>query len=164
MRRRLRDLGAAGPRVYGLSALGALEGAVRNDQDRLSASGVPGLRADLELFLTAGKTRLFLDNVASRAARLVSVQQQDLLLGRLTRDRGTEVPEIMAAFDARMNDLTVRQHAVASTIADRAEADLPGLTAARSMAWQQELAGTARPRSPARHCRPATATAPPGPR
>ena len=127
------------PRVYGLSALGALEGAVRNDQDRLSASGVPGLRADLELFLTAGKTRLFLDNVASRAARLVSVQQQDLLLGRLTRDRGTEVPEIMAAFDARMNDLTVRQHAVASTIADRAEADLPGLTAARSMAWQQEL-------------------------
>lgn len=49
-----------------------------NDQDRLSASGVPGLRADLELFLTAGKTRLFLDNVAGSAARLVSAQRQDL--------------------------------------------------------------------------------------
>lgn len=110
-----------------------------NDQDRLSASGVPGLRADLELFLTAGKTRLFLDNVAGSAARLVSAQRQDLLLGRLTRDRGADVPEIMAAFDARMRDLAARQHAAAAGITDRASAGLPGLTAARGTAWRQEL-------------------------
>ena len=139
VRHRLRDLGVADPRVYGLSALEALEGVTGNDQRRLSASGVPGLRADLELFLTTGKTRLFLDNVASSAARLVSAQRQDLLLGRLTRDRGPEVPQIMAAFDARMEDLAVRQHAAAATMADRVEAGLPGLTAARSMAWRQEL-------------------------
>jgi dynamin family protein len=139
VRLRLRDLGAAAPRVYGVSALEALEGVVGNDQDRLSASGVPGLRADLELFLTAGKARLFLDNVAGGAARLVSAQRQDLLLGRLTRDRGTEVPEIMAPFDARVQDLAARQHAAAAVIADRAGADLPGLTATRSMAWRQEL-------------------------
>lgn len=139
VRHRLHGLGAAGPRVYGLSALEALEGVVGNDQDRLSASGVPGLRADLELFLTAGKTRLFLDNVAGSAARLVSAQRQDLLLGRLTRDRGADVPEIMAAFDVRMRDLAARQHTAAAAIMDRASTGLPGLTVARGTAWRQEL-------------------------
>ena len=139
VRQRLRDLGGAAPRVYGMSALEALEGVVGNDQDRLSASGVPRLRADLELFLTTGKTRLFLDNVAGGAARLVSAQRQDLLLGRLTRDRGAEVHEIMAAFDARVDDLAVRQHAASAMIADRVEAGLPVLTVARSTAWRQEL-------------------------
>lgn len=139
VRRRLHDLGVAGPRVYGMSALAALDGVAGNDRDRLSASGVPGLRADLELFLTAGKIRLFLDNVASSASRLVSAQQQDLLLGRLASERGAEVPQIVAAFDACMKDLAVRQHAVAATIADRAEADLPGLIAARSATWRQDL-------------------------
>ena len=139
VRRRLQDLGAAGPRVYGLSALQALDGVVGNDKARLSASGVPGLRTDLELFLTVGKTRLFLDNVAGSAARLVSAQRQDLLLGRLTRDRSAEVPAIMAAFDASVRDLAARQHAASAAIAARAEARLPGLTAARGAAWRQEL-------------------------
>jgi hypothetical protein len=136
---RLRDSGVAAPRVYGLSALEALEGVVRNDPGHLSASGVPGFQADLQMFLTTDKTRLFLDNVASGAAWLVSAQRQDLLLGWLARDRGPEVPEIMAAFDSRMKDLASRQHAAVATIADRIEAGLPGLTAARSAAWRQEL-------------------------
>jgi hypothetical protein len=139
VRHRFRDLGVAGPRVYGLSALEALEGALGNDQGRLSASGVPSLRADLELFLATGKTRLFLDNVASRTARLVSAQRQDLLLGRLTRDCGTEVPEIVTAFDARMRDLEEHQRAAAARIAARIEATLPDLIDARSAAWRQEL-------------------------
>ncbi|MGH3207078.1 MAG: dynamin family protein [Trebonia sp.] len=101
VRCRLRDLEVTGPRVHGLSALEALEGVVGDDQARLSASGVPGLRADLERFLTNDKTRLILDNVASRAARLVAAQRRELLLGRLAGERGTEVPGLMAAFDAR---------------------------------------------------------------
>jgi hypothetical protein len=139
VQRQLDELGISAPRVYGLSALEALEGIMGNDQGRLSASGIPGLRADLERFLTAGKTRLFLDNVASRAARLVSAQRQALLLGRLARDRSPEVPKIMASFDARVQDLAARQRAAAATITDRIEAGLPGVVAARSTAWRQEL-------------------------
>lgn len=139
IRQRLLGLGVTGPRVYGLSALEALEGVVGNDQGRLSASGVPGLRADLELFLTTGKTRLFLDNVASGAVRLVAAQRQDLLLGHLASNDGSEVPGILVPFDARMEDLATRQRAAASRIADRIEAGLPGLIAARSTAWRQEL-------------------------
>jgi Dynamin family len=139
VRHRLGALGVTVPRIYGLSALKALEGVLEKDQDRLSASGVPGLRADLERFLITGKTRLFLDNVAGRAARLVSAQRQDLLLGRLGRERGTEVPGIMAAFDARVQDLSAQQGAAAVRIADLIEAGLPGLMTARSAGWRQEL-------------------------
>jgi len=139
VRRQLRELGVTAPRVYGLSAIGALESVVGNDRDRLSASGVPGLRADLELFLTDGKTRLFLDNIAGRAAGLVSAQRRNLLLGRLTRDHGRELPAIMAAFDARIQDLAARQRAAVASMTDRIEAALPGLLAARSAAWQREL-------------------------
>jgi len=137
--RRLGELGVTGPRVYGLSALEALEGVTGNDRDRVSASGVAGFRADLELFLTADKTRLFLDNLAGSAARLVSAQRRDMLLGLLTRDRSAEVPEIMADFGARMEELAARQRAAAAAIGDRAGAGLPGLMAARSTAWRQEL-------------------------
>lgn len=137
VRSRLGELGVAAPRIYGLSALEALDGVLRDDQGRLSASGIPGLRADLELFLAADKTRLFLDNVASQTALLVSAQRRDLLLGRLASD--PVVPEVMAAFDARMQDLAARQRAAATAITDRIEADLPGLIAARSTAWRQEL-------------------------
>lgn len=139
VRCRLRDLEVTGPRVHGLSALEALEGVVGDDQARLSASGVPGLRADLERFLTNDKTRLILDDVASRAARLVAAQRRELLLGRLAGERGTEVPGLMAAFDARVADLSARQRAAAARIADRIEASLPGLVSARSAGWRQEL-------------------------
>ena len=139
VRHRLRDLGLPDPGVYGVSALEALEGVLRDEPDRMSASGVPALRADLQRLLTIDKTRLFLDNVASHAVQLVSAQRQDLSLGRLTRDHSTEVTGIMAAFDARMDELADRQRAVAARIVDRIEAGLPDLIAARSQLWRQEL-------------------------
>jgi len=137
VRRHLRDdLGIAEPRIYGLSALEALDGVTSGDPEQLSASGLPSLRADLESFLTTDKTRLFLGNVAGSAARLVSAQQRNLLLGRVARD---DVPRILAAFDARMTDLTRQQRVLATEIAGKVETGLPGLLAERSAAWQEEL-------------------------
>lgn len=139
VRRRLRDdLGIAEPRIYGLSALEALDGVTRADPVRLSASGLPGLRADLELFLTTDKTRLFLGNVVAGAARLVSAQRRNLRLGRVARD---EVPGILAAFDARMRDLAGEQHAIAAKVAGKVETGLPGLLTERSVPWRAELQG-----------------------
>ena len=139
VRRRLRDdLGIAEPSIYGLSALEALDGVTLGDPARLSASGLPSLGADLELFLTTDKTRLVLGNVAGGAARLVSAQQRNLRLGRVARD---DVPEILAAFDERMRDLEGEQRAVAAKVIDKVEASLPGLLAARSVAWRAELQG-----------------------
>ena len=139
MRRRLRDdLGIAEPRIYGLSALEALAGVTRGDPAWQSASGLPSLGADLELFLTTDKTRLFLSNVAGGAARLVSAQQRNLRLGRVARD---DVPGILAAFDERMRDLASEQRSAAARIADKVETSLPGLLAERSVAWQAELQG-----------------------
>ena len=84
VRRRLRDdLGIGEPRLFGLSALEALEAVVQGDRGRLSGSGLPQLRATLDEFLTTGKTQVFLGNIAGRAARLVSGQRRDLRLGRL---------------------------------------------------------------------------------
>jgi hypothetical protein len=106
VRHRLReDLGMAGPRIFTLSALQALEAEVHGDDGLLSGSGPPDLHAELREFLTVGKTRLFLRNIAGRAARLVAGQQRDLRLGRLALD-GRPGPEaVLAAFDAHMADL-----------------------------------------------------------
>lgn len=139
VRRRLRDhLGIAEPRIYGLSALEALDGVTRSDPGRLSASGLPSLRADLELFLTTDKTRLSLGNVAGGGALLVSAQQRNLRLGRVARD---DVPGILAAFDARMRDLAGQQRATAAKVAGKVETSLPDLLAERSATWQAELRG-----------------------
>jgi len=140
---RLRDdLGIADPRIYGLSALEALDAVTSGDQGRLSASGLPGLRADLELFLTTDKTRLFLGNVAAGAARLVSAQRRNLRLGQVAAD---DVPGILAAFDARMRDLAGQQRAVAAKVAGKVEAGLPGLLAERRATWQADLRGLLEP-------------------
>jgi hypothetical protein len=140
VRRRLsEDLGVSQPRVFALSALEALEAMIHNDQGRLAASGLPGLRGPLEQFLTTDKTRLFLRNVADRAARLVSVQQRDLRLGRLALDSGPRIPEVLTAFDARVAELASLQRATASQLADVVDARLPDLLAGRSAAWQAGL-------------------------
>ncbi len=140
VRRRLReDLGMGAPRLFALSALDALDGVLHGDQGRLSASGVPGLRASLAEFLTADKTRVFLRNVADRAATLVAAQRRGLELGRLARDDGVRVTEVLAAFDARMAELTGQQRRTAARIAGIIDAGLPDRLAARSEAWQAEL-------------------------
>jgi hypothetical protein len=142
VRHRLRgDLGMAGPRIFPLSALQALEAVVHGDDGLLCGSGLSDLHAELREFLTAGKTRLFLRNIAGRAARLVAGQQRGLRLGRLALD-GRPGPEaVLASFDARMADLDRQRSVLAGTIAGRIEAGLPGLLAARNPDWSSRLLG-----------------------
>ena len=140
VRNRLRqDLGMSGPRLFPLSALQALEAVVQGDDGLLAASGLPDLHAELREFLAAGKTRLFLRNIADRAAGLVAGQQRGLRLGRLALDGGPSPDAVLAAFDARMADLDRQRGVIAGTIADRIETGLPGLLAARSPDWQSRL-------------------------
>jgi GTPase SAR1 family protein len=140
IQRRLRkDLGMDRPRLFALSALEALEAAVNGDAGRLAGSGLPELHAELREFLTTGKTRVFLRNIAGRAARLVAGQQRDLRLGRLTLDGGPAPQQVLAAFDVRMADLDRRRAAMTAAITGRIETHLPGLLAARSPDWQASL-------------------------
>jgi GTPase SAR1 family protein len=140
IQRRLReDLNLGEPRVFALSAREALDAVIEGDSRRLDASGLPALHSALTEFLTTDKTRLFLRNVANRAARLVAGQRRDLRLGCLTLDGGPGPPEVLAAFGARMAELGQQQRTVASKIATRIETSLPGLLAARSPAWQANL-------------------------
>jgi hypothetical protein len=147
VRRRARDdLGIGEPRLFGLSALEALEGVVQGDRGRLSGSGLPQLRGTLDEFLTTGKTQVFLGNIADRAARLVSGQRRDLRLGRLRLDGGPDPSAVLAAFDTRMAELGRQRAAAADKIADRIDSGLPGLLAARSKAWQASLRDLIEPR------------------
>ena len=140
VRRRLReDLGMSEPRLFALSALEALQAVVQDDRGRLSGSGLPQLRAELEEFLTTGKAEVFLRNIAGRAARLVSDQRRDLLLGRLRLDGGPDPSGVLAAFEARMADLSQRRSTVAEKLTSRIDADLPGLLSGQSVAWQASL-------------------------
>jgi hypothetical protein len=140
IRRRLReDLGMGGPRLFALSALEALEAVVAGDGERLAGSGLPELHAELREFLTAGKTRLFLRNIADRAASLAARQQRGLRLGRLALDGGPAPQQVLAAFDARMAGLDRCRAAVTATITERIETTLPGLLAARGPDWQASL-------------------------
>ena len=148
VRNRLReDLGMSGPRIFALSALQALEAVVHGDDRRLADSGLPELHAELREFLTAGQARLFLGNIAGRAARLAAGQQRGLRLGRLARDGGPGPEAVLAAFDARMAGLDRQRSVMAGTIASRIEAGLPGLLAARAPGWQSGLLELLGPRA-----------------
>ncbi len=148
VRRRVRDdLGIGEPRLVALSARDALEAVVQGDRGRLSGSGLEQLRAPLDEFLTTGKTRVFLGNIAGRAARLVCGQRRDLRLGRLRLDGGPDPSAVLAAFDTRMAELGTQLSAAAATIADRIETGLPELLAARSEAWQRSLRELIEPRA-----------------
>jgi len=146
-RRVLDDLRIGEPRLFGLSALEALEAVVQGDRGRLSGSGLPQLRTTLDEFLTTGKTQVFLGNIADRAARLVSGQRRDLRLGRLRLDDGPDPSTVLASFDTRMAELDRQRGAVAARIADRIDTSLPELLAARSHAWQASLRDLIEPRA-----------------
>ncbi|MGH3182388.1 MAG: hypothetical protein ACRDOE_10865, partial [Streptosporangiaceae bacterium] len=140
IRCRLReDLDLGELRLYTLSALEALEAVVQDDRTRLDDSGLAPLHAALTEFLATDKTRVFLCNVAERAAGLVAGQRRDLRLGRLALDGGPDPPGVLAAFDARMSELGQQQRAVAAKVAARIEAKLANLLAARSPGWQAGL-------------------------
>lgn len=140
VRHRLRDyLGMSEPRLFALSALQALEAVVSGDGERLADTGLPDLHAELREFLIADKTQLFLRNIAGHAANLVAGQQRDLQLGRLPLDGGLAPEAVLAAFETRMTDLDRQRGVIANTIADRIEAGLPGLLAARQPDWERGL-------------------------
>ena len=140
VRRRLReDLGLGEPRLFGLSALEALEATVRGDTERLSGSGLAPLHAALTGFLATGKTRLFLRNVAERGAALAAAQRRNLQLGRLALDGGPHPSQVLSAFDVRMAELDRERRGTADKIIRRIASDLPDLLTARSTAWQASL-------------------------
>ncbi len=140
VRRRLRDdLQLGEPRVFALSALEALEARIQADDGRLADSGLLPLEAALEQFLTTEKATLFLCNIAVRTGKLVTCQRRDLRLGRLITDGGPDPETVATAFEARIDDLEIQQREIAQKIANRIDADLPGLLAARSPAWQADL-------------------------
>lgn len=142
VRRRLGDDMRLGElRLFAVSALEALQARTQGDDERLAASGLLALEADLVGFLTTEKARLFLLRVAARAANLVARQRRDLQLGRLGPDRAT----VAEAFEVRMNDLVAEQRRVADAMARRVEAELPRLFDIRRAAWQGELAGALAP-------------------
>lgn len=142
VRRRLRDdLQLGEPRVFALSALEALQARTQADDERLAGSGLPALEAALVQFLTTEKATLFLHNIAARTAKLVTGQRRDLRLGRLAADGGSDPELVAAAFEARIGDLDTQQREVTQKIANRIDAELPDLLAARSPAWQIELRG-----------------------
>jgi Dynamin family len=140
VRCRLReDLGLGEPRLFGLSALEALEATVQGDSERLSGSGLTALRAALTGFLATGKTRLFLHNVAERGAALVAGQRRNLQLGRLALDGGPHPSQVLTGFAVRMAELDQERRSTADKITGRIASGLPDLLTARSPAWQASL-------------------------
>ena len=140
VRRRLReDLGLGEPRLFGLSALEALEATVQGDSERLSGSGLAPLHAALTSFLATGKTRLFLRNLAERGAALVAGQRRNLQLGRLALDGGPHPSQVLTGFAVRMAELDQERRGAADKITGRIASGLPDLLTARSPAWQASL-------------------------
>ena len=140
VRRRLReDLGLGEPRLFGVSALEALEATVQGDSERLSGSGLAPLHAALTGFLATGKTRLFLRNVAERGAALVAGQRRNLQLGRLALDGGPHPSQVLTGFAVRMAELDQERGSTADKITGRIASGLPDLLTARSPAWQASL-------------------------
>jgi small GTP-binding protein len=140
VRRRLQDdLRLGEVRLFALSALQALQARIEADDERFAASGLPALEAALVQFLMTEKATLFLHTLAARAERLVASQRRDLRLGRLTADGGPDPEVVAAAFEARIRDLDTAQRQVTEKIAQRIEAELPGLLATRSSTWQAQL-------------------------
>jgi GTPase SAR1 family protein len=133
------DLGMGQPRLFGLSALEALEARTTGDRERLFGSGLAPLYAALAGFLATGKTRLLLGNVTERAAALVAIRRRDLRLGRLASDGGPDPAAVLTAFDARMAELDQAQRGLAGEIEATIDSRLPGLLAARSASWQASL-------------------------
>jgi len=105
VRQQLADLGLGELRVFGLSALEALDARDRSDDARLAASGLPALESALVGLPTTERAKTFLQNVAARAANLVNRQLRDLRLGLVVPDAGGDTTDagpraILTAFDS----------------------------------------------------------------
>lgn len=147
VRRWLRDhLPQSEPQVFALSALQALAAMAAGDHERLAASGILALRAALTEFLGGQQATAVLDNVAGRAAGLVTRQRRDLMLGRLGADGGPDAHALARAFAARIDELRAAERAVVQRIAGQVGAGLPGLLAERAPRWQASLQELLAPR------------------
>ncbi len=124
--------------VFGLSALDALQSAVRADPDGLARSGIEQFRAALVEFLTTEQGRASLRAIAKAAADITSRERRDLSAGRIA-DEGLDPATVTARFDTRMNELQDRLSATADGIAESVAAAMPGLLAERDEAWRTSL-------------------------
>lgn len=133
------DLRLGEPRLFGLSALQALEATTSGDSERLADSGLAPLYVALSRFLATGKTRLFLSNVAKRAAALVAVRRRDLQLGRVASLGGSDRAAALTAFTVRLAELDQERRSLADEITAIVESRLPSLLAAGRSTWQASL-------------------------
>ncbi|MEU6284406.1 dynamin family protein [Streptomyces sp. NPDC047028] len=146
LRRLLRkDLRLGEPRLFALSALWAQQTGADGEGGRLADSGVPAFERELVEFLTGDKSRLFLRGTAERAARLVAGLRRDLALGRLDLDGGPAPARVAAQFDARMEEIRARQHAIGTTLERRAGAVVPELLSAHAEARRADLRAALEP-------------------
>ncbi|MGH3401601.1 MAG: dynamin family protein, partial [Streptosporangiaceae bacterium] len=136
-----QNLGAAGPQVFGLSALHALESVLQPDSQRLGRSGIEPFRATLTRFLTAERGKASLAAVAQAAASLLARQQRDMRAGRLAEGSGRDQGVVTAEFDARMDDLQAEIATAGIRIAASVEEVLPSRLAELRPAWQASLRG-----------------------
>jgi len=134
------DGGKAGPRVFALSALEALEGRMSADRGRLTASGLPELELALVRFLTTEKPRALLLQTVARTERLLAREKADLELARRVQSEDdSERHARWARFDDRAADLIVEVREVSAALVRDVEAQFPMALVERSRLWPQEL-------------------------
>lgn len=122
-----QHLGASDSQVFGLSALGALEGALDADSRRLADSGISQFRSALISFLTTGRGEASLRAVARAAEGVVKRLQRDLSAEPATSAAGMDCGAVLADFDLRMTDLQARLAAAAGAVTAKVESRLPAV-------------------------------------
>ena len=141
-----RQLGASpfavGERVFVTAATDALAATLRGDRAGLGKSGLPALREALVHFLGGERAQVFLRQTASRAARLLARQQQDLEVGRAAHAKYGAPQHAVEHLDALVmrlrGEVRNQTRALLETVEARA---LPQL-AQRSQSWPTDLSRT----------------------
>ncbi len=133
-----RDSLPAEPPIFAISALYALDGAVRGDLRQLADSGIGPLRDALTRFLTAEQGRIALRAIAATAVGLVARQERDLRAGQLS-DGGPDSGSIAAGFESQLSQLQDRLAAVADRIAATADTAVTDFLAERGPSGEAEL-------------------------
>ncbi|MEO8748777.1 MAG: dynamin family protein [Allobranchiibius sp.] len=124
------------PRVFGLSALQALQARESADTPLLGASGLREFESSLTTFLVAQKSSQFLRNSTAQTLAIIRRQRRDLSLGSAAAVDRTLVAE---GFARRMDGLHQQQRELIRQIRHRVESALPTRLASQSKRWQAEL-------------------------
>jgi GTPase SAR1 family protein len=139
-------LDGAVPTLFPISAKEGLEAKLRGDSEGLSTSGLPRLEAALTAFLTVGKSREFLFQVARRADELLAGQKHDLLLSQRLRARGGVDAERLGVFDAKIEELLEDGRRVVEAWRRDGRAALVRALEERWATWREDLAAPLAPR------------------